>query len=135
MVTSPSADFCPRTPPSWHLHFILSALVLDQIVTKRKSQKFYFRGSRRRLPSLWIAGAIAVAYRDTGIPSLTKGCNILLEFKDDATGQKLTAADVERCDAAWHSERLMLLGWVLGAPIALFMLGTAAAWVIVGFRK
>jgi hypothetical protein len=62
------------------------------------------------LAILWVAAAIAVAYRDTGIPSLTKGCNILLDFTDDATNQKLTAADVERCDAAWHSERLRLVG-------------------------
>jgi hypothetical protein len=87
------------------------------------------------LSILWIVAATAAAYRDTSIPSLTKGCETLLDFTDEATGQKLSAADVNLCDGVWRDKRLMLAASIFGPPLGLFLFGAVISWIAAGFMK
>jgi hypothetical protein len=82
----------------------------------------------------WICGNAVIAFRDDGIPSLTRGCDELRGFVDDRTGQPLGDTDVARCEAVWRTNRLTLLEWTLGPPIFLFVVGVLFGWVMRGFN-
>jgi hypothetical protein len=84
---------------------------------------------------LWVGGVLAVEYRDTAIPSLTKSCSELLTFTLDKTGEKLGPADVARCDQVWQEERVRIAGEALGPPIAFLLAGVLLAWIVSGFRR
>jgi hypothetical protein len=87
------------------------------------------------ISALWLLGTAAVAFTDTGIPSLTKDCRELLKFEDVKTGQKLGPHEVAQCDDQWRKERMRLIAIALGPPVTLLIVGLVLGWVRSGFRK
>ena len=83
----------------------------------------------------WLVGAAYLAFSDTGIPSITKDCSILLEFTLDATGKNLGPPDVQKCNAVWETERKRLIATTFVPPLATLILGMMAGWIASGFRK
>jgi hypothetical protein len=83
----------------------------------------------------WFIGTAIIAFNDTGIPSLTKDCSVLLEFKADSTGQMLGPADVSKCEDVWRNERLKLIATGLGPPVTLLIVGLILGWIMRGFRR
>src|ERR1700720_3034157 len=91
---------------------------------------------RRGFIRLWVALTVAwilamggLAYQDTSIPSLTKSCNMLRDFKDDSTKQKLGDTEVGQCEAVWRQDRNKLLATTFGPPLVLLLLGATFAWI------
>ena len=81
---------------------------------------------------IWIAIIAAIAYSDTGIPSITKSCSSLQEFTDDKTGQKLGQAEIDACNAVWREERLTIASKAVVPPIAVLISGMILAWIGAG---
>ena len=80
---------------------------------------------------VWIVGAVAIALKDTAIPSLTKDCNPSLEFRLEKTGEPLGPAEIAECQSRWREERKELAAWSLAPPIGLFL---TLSWIARGFR-
>lgn len=72
---------------------------------------------------------------DTGIPSLTKSCNMLLEFTLDSTGAKLGPADVANCETVWRDNRMKLVASAFGPPAGLLIFGVVFGWIARGFSN
>lgn len=84
---------------------------------------------------LWVVGVSAVAFSDTGIPSLTKSCTMLLEFTLDSTGAKLGPSDVAKCEGVWRENRMKLGASAFGPPVGLLIFGFVFGWIAQGFRN
>jgi hypothetical protein len=83
----------------------------------------------------WILGIATISFRDKGIPSLTQGCDQLRDFVVEGTGKSLGDAEVSQCEAVWRTERLKIIEWAFGPPIALIVSGVLLGWIGRGFRS
>ena len=80
---------------------------------------------------LWVLGGTFVALADNAIPSLTRSCQELRDFRLERTGELLGDKAVYQCQTTWQKKRLEIAGWVFGPPILVLMVGD----VLSGFRE
>jgi hypothetical protein len=80
---------------------------------------------------LWVLGGTLIAVTDKAIPSLTRSCQELRDFKLDRTGEQLGDKAVYQCEVTWQKKQLEIAGWVFGLPILALMIG----YVLSGFRE
>ena len=87
------------------------------------------------IATLWLLGAGVLAFRDTSIPSLTHSCEELRDFETVETHTPLGDKDIAACEALWRTNRLTLLEWTIGPPLALLFAGFVLAWIVQGFKS
>ena len=87
------------------------------------------------LSVLWVAVVFWSALSDNTFPSLTKPCSELLKVKDDVTGEFLTQADVDDCEAVWRIDQLEYFSLAFGPPLALLVMGLTIGWIANDFRR
>jgi len=87
------------------------------------------------LSVLWVAVVFWSALSANTFPSLSKPCSELLKVKDDVTGEFLTQADVDDCEAVWRNDQLEYLSLAFGPPLALLVMGLIVGWIANDFRR
>jgi hypothetical protein len=83
---------------------------------------------------VWIGYGAYAVLTDTGIPSLTKGCEVLREFRADATGKALGDEEVAQCWGRWSEDKVAIVERMFGPPLLLLVVGSIGLWVLRGFR-